>query len=182
MEYLAIAYTTHLQQTLTLLSDPGLFLVTAGADGKPNAMTIGWGTVGVIWNKPIFTVLVRPSRYTFQRLLESDSFTVCLPSPAQYQAINYCGSHSGRDGDKFQACGLTVLPSKQVAAPGIAGCPLIYECQIVHTNDVIPANLAKAIHNRAYPRGDFHRIYYGEILAVQSLSNAAQLLPGAPQS
>jgi flavin reductase (DIM6/NTAB) family NADH-FMN oxidoreductase RutF len=176
MAYLDRAY--YILETLSLLSDPGLLLVTAGADGKPNAMVIGWGTIGLIWGKPIFTVLVRPSRYTHQLLQESDSFTVCVPSPNQREAVNFCGTRSGRDYDKFKECGLTALPSTKVSAPGIAGCPIIYECQIVHTNDVIPANLAQEIHTRAYSEGNFHRLYYGEILAVRTLPNAAELLAG----
>ena len=68
MEYATVHYTTCLHETLSRLRDPGLLLAAAGADGKPSAMTIGWGTIGVIWSKPIFTVLVRPSRYTFKLL------------------------------------------------------------------------------------------------------------------
>lgn len=176
MEYKEVLHTTYLQETLALLSSPGLFLVTAGADGKPNAMTIGWGMIGVIWSKPIFTVLVRPSRYTYKLLEESDSFTVCVPSRALHEAVNLCGTRSGRDCDKFQECDLTILPSTRVTAPGIAGCPVVYECQIVHTNDVIPANLTGKIQARAYPGGNFHRIYYGEILSVRGLPNAVELM------
>lgn len=178
MSHSDVPYTTYLQETLALLSQPGLLLATAGADGKANAMTIGWGTIGVVWSKPIFTVLVRPSRYTYQLLAQSDSFTVCVPAKTLHPAVSFCGAHSGRDYDKFQECGLTALPSTRVAAPGIAECPVIYECHIVHTNDVIPANLAADIQARAYPRGDFHRIYYGEILAVRALPHAADELLG----
>jgi flavin reductase (DIM6/NTAB) family NADH-FMN oxidoreductase RutF len=176
MDYSDVSYTTYLHQTLSLLRGPGLLLVAAGADGKPNAMTIGWGTIGVIWSKPIFTVLVRPSWYTYTLLQESDSFTVCVPAKVQYEAVDFCGTRSGRDYDKFKECGLTALPSTQVSAPGIAGCPLIYECQVVHTNDVIPANLTGEIKRRAYSGGNYHRIYYGEILAVRALPDAAELL------
>jgi flavin reductase (DIM6/NTAB) family NADH-FMN oxidoreductase RutF len=178
MEYSNVPYTTYLHRTLSLLRGPGLLLVAAGADGKPNAMTIGWGTIGVIWSKPIFTVLVRPSRYTYKLLQESDSFTVCVPSRTLHEAVDFCGTRSGRDYDKFKECELTALPSTQVSAPGVAGCPLIYECQVVHTNDVVPANLTEEIKTRAYPGGDFHRIFYGEILAVRALPDAAELLAG----
>jgi len=176
MEYSNVPYTTYLHETLSLLSKPGLLLVAAAAESKPNTMTIGWGTIGIIWSRPIFTVLVRPSRHTFKHLQASDSFTVCVPSKTLYEAVNFCGTHSGRDYDKFQECGLTAIPSTRVTAPGIAGSPVIYECQIVHTNDVIPANLADDIQASAYPGGDFHRIYYGEILAVRAAPNAAELL------
>jgi flavin reductase (DIM6/NTAB) family NADH-FMN oxidoreductase RutF len=176
MKHVEISPETHLQETLHELTRSGLLLVSAGTDGKPNAMTIGWGTIGVIWGKPIFTVLVRPSRYTYKLLGESDSFTVCVPSSTLQAAVSFCGNRSGRDHDKFKECDLTRLPSEQVSAPGIAECPIVYECQIVHTNDVLPANLTDEIRSSAYPGGDFHRIYYGEILAVRALPNAAELL------
>jgi len=176
MDYKEVPYTTYLNQTLSRLVHPGLLLVSAAGDGRPNAMTIGWGTVGVIWGKPIFVVLVRPSRYTYSLLEASDSFTVCVPSRAMVDAVDFCGTHSGRDHDKFEACDLTALPSTRVGAPGIAGCPVVYECQVVHTNDVIPANLAATIKDSAYPRGDFHRLYFGQILAVRALPDAAELL------
>ncbi|GAF93702.1 unnamed protein product [marine sediment metagenome] len=176
MEYFNVPYATYLEETLSILADPGLLLVTAGPDSKPNAMTIGWGTIGIIWSKPLFIVLVRPSRYTYKLLEDSDSFTVCVPSETLYDAVHFCGTHSGRDYNKFRKCDLSLLPSGRVSAPGIARCPVIYECQVVHTNDVIPANLTAEIRASAYPRGDFHRIYYGEIVTVQALPNAAELL------
>lgn len=174
--YETVPYTTYLGQTLALMVDPGLLLVAADAQGHANVMTIGWGTVGVIWGKPIFTVLVRPSRYTYGHLEASDSFTVCVPSPEFYEAVNFCGTRSGRDHDKFETCDLTPLPSTQVSVPGIQGCPVIYECRTVHTNDVLPSTLAPSIRASAYAGGDFHRIYYGQIEAVRALPGVADLL------
>ena len=178
MEYFSVSYKTYLQKTLSLLADPGLLLVTAGADAKPNAMAIGWGTIGRVWSKPIFAVMVRPSRYTYKLLEESGSFTVCVPPKGLYGAVDFCGTHSGRDKDKFRECNLTGLASEHVSAPGIAGCPVVYECRVVATNDVAPENLTAEIRSSAYPEGDFHRVYYGEILAVRALPDAPKLLTG----
>ena len=127
MEYTTVPYTRYLRETLSLLTDPGLLLVTQGRGGRPNAMTIGWGTVGVIWGKPIFIVLVRPSRYSYKLLEEGDSFTVCVPSKSLYDAVDFCGTRSGRDYAKFKECGLEPLPSLHVEVPGIAGSPVVYE-------------------------------------------------------
>jgi flavin reductase (DIM6/NTAB) family NADH-FMN oxidoreductase RutF len=171
-----VPYTTYLNETLTLLANPGLLLVSQGRDGVPNAMAIGWGMVGIIWGRKIFTVLVRPSRYTFSRLAESGSFTVNLPSPALYDAVGFCGSHSGRNCDKFAECNMAAEPSHTIATPGIAESPVIYGCRIVHTNDVINASLDPHIVADAYPSGNFHRIYYGEILTVRAEENARALL------
>lgn len=171
-----VPYTTYLDETLTLLANPGLLLVSQGEEGPPNAMTIGWGTVGIVWGLKMFIVLVRPSRYTFTRLEQSDSFTVNVPGPSLHDAVNFCGTRSGRDHDKFDVCDMTVEPSGTVSAPGIAEAPIVYECQILHTNDVINANLDPDIVTKAYSSGDFHRIYYGEILAVRAVANAREVL------
>jgi flavin reductase (DIM6/NTAB) family NADH-FMN oxidoreductase RutF len=57
------------------LTSNGAFLVALDANGKPNPMTIGWGQVGIVWSRPMFTALVRTSRYTYGCLRSSDSFT-----------------------------------------------------------------------------------------------------------
>ena len=54
-------------------------LVTAKADGPANPMTIGWGTLGVEWSKPIFTVFVRQSRHTKALLDQNGEFTINVP-------------------------------------------------------------------------------------------------------
>ena len=45
---------------------PAGILLTTAADGKVNTMTIGWGTIGVDWSRPVFIAYVRESRYTKQ--------------------------------------------------------------------------------------------------------------------
>ena len=47
---------------------PGI-LVTTKANDQVNTMTIGWGTLGIEWNRPIFILYVRESRYTMQMLV-----------------------------------------------------------------------------------------------------------------
>ena len=43
-------------------------LITSGNKEKFNTMTASWGSVGVLWNKNIATIFVRPQRYTFEFL------------------------------------------------------------------------------------------------------------------
>lgn len=179
MTYQTVPYNAFLRQTLARLADPGLFLVSQGQDGRTNAMAIGWGTIGIIWGKPMFLVLVRPSRFTYSLLEQSDSFTVCVPAPSQYDALLYCGNHSGRDEDKLAVCGLETVPSLRVRTPGLAGTPLIYECQIVHHNDILAGNLQESIITEYYPQDNYHRVYFGEILAVRALPDAESLLEPA---
>jgi len=161
-----------LQETLRILENPGALLV-AGKE-KPNPMTIGWGTVGIIWGKPIFIVLVRPSRYTHSLMENWPEFTVNIPSPDLDKVVNFCGTRSGRNMDKVAKCRLTLEPGHKVSVPSIAECPIHYECRTVHKNNVIPAELDRGIVSDCYPTGDFHTLYYGEILGVYRREDSSQ--------
>jgi len=171
MQKIEIGYTDHLDKTLNIMGKMGLLLVSADQSGKPNAMTIGWGTVGIIWGKPIFSVLVRPSRYTFSLMEKSDDFTVNVPTDEMSDIVNFCGTKSGRDYDKFKEKGLIALPARHVKSPIIEQCPINYECKVVHKNNVMKDNLDGRIISSAYRSGDFHTIYYGEILGIYADSD-----------
>ena len=71
-----IAYNEHADKALDILSK-GAFLTTAH-DGKVNTMTIGWGSLSYMWGKPVFVVMVRHSRYTYEIIEKSGEFTVSL--------------------------------------------------------------------------------------------------------
>ena len=60
MAKVKIDYKEVFAETMERMCDDGLLLVSQGKDNKPNIMTIGWGTIGSIWGKPTFIVLVRP--------------------------------------------------------------------------------------------------------------------------
>ena len=151
--------------TKTMMSD-GLLLCSLDKAGRPNAMAIGWGTIGAIWGKPMFVVLVRPSRYTYQCIEATGDFTVNVGSKALREIVMYCGTASGRDVDKFKEKSLTAVKPSKVQSPIIKECIINYECRVVHKNDVIPEHLTDEIKEGAYPMNDFHRVYFGEILAV----------------
>lgn len=139
-------------------------LLVSGTQGNP--MTIGWGNIGTIWGRPVFQVLVRPSRYSFSLLEGLGEFTVCVPAAGQQKALAVCGAKSGRDIDKIDACSLTLAASEHISVPHIAECAAHYECRVIHVNDVVNATLDAELIARSYPKGDFHRVYFGEILGV----------------
>lgn len=159
----SIAYTEQLGKAIEQLSK-GAFLTTAH-NGKTNTMTIAWGNIGFKWGKPIFTVMVRHSRYTYELIDNSTEFTVSIPVNDMQKALGICGSKSGRDTDKFAAAGLTALPGQQVSVPVIKGCGLHYECKIVYKQAMDPQLLDKDFAAKWYANGDYHVLYYGEIVA-----------------
>ena len=164
MPKVEVPFDQYLREATAVLTREGALLAALDAGGRPNTMAIGWGTIGVIWGKPIYVCLVRPSRYTYGCIEATGDFTVNLPYPEQKQAVMLCGTKSGREVDKFPACGFTPLDTGVVRSPGIAECGLTFACRVVHYNDVQPGQMAPEILSGAYPSGDFHRCYFGEIL------------------
>ncbi|MGD0112090.1 MAG: flavin reductase family protein [Armatimonadota bacterium] len=156
----------YLRETVEGLSHPGLLLVSLDGKKRPNAMTIGWGSIGIYWGKPIFVVPVRPSRYTYQCIEKTGDFTVNLLPRKLVDVATFCGTVSGRDHDKLTEARLTAAASQRVKSPIIEECVLHYECRVAHVNDVLSKTLVKELNRSAYPRGDYHRLYFGEIVNV----------------
>ena len=166
MAKVKVDYKDYFAQTVKQMCETGLLLVTQGKDHKANVMTIGWGTIGAIWGKPVFIVLVRPSRYTYSRLEEVQEFTVNVPSKKLTEAAVYCGTVSGRDEDKFGEMNLTATALHEVRVPIIEECDIHYACRILHQHNLNPETLESSIKRKFYPENDFHRVYYGEIAAT----------------
>lgn len=146
----------------------GRALLTSKYNGKINTMTIGWGSVGIIWRKPVFTVLVRESRYTREFLENSGEFTVSVCfDDSMKKAFSICGTKSGRDIDKFKECNLKAVPGKSVSSPVMGGCNIYYECKVVYKRDMDKKFLSEDVDSDCYGgsnTGDYHTIYYGEIV------------------
>ena len=159
-----VPYLQGLDQTLTALDGGGALLASTRQDGRSNVMTIGWATVGVIWGLPMMVVLVRPSRYTYQFIEDSKAFTVNVPTPEMKKYVSMCGTKSGRDVDKFAEVSTSM--GQEVDCVTIDPCSMVYECQVVHWNDVQPGSFVPDIISKFYGQGDFHRLYYGKILGA----------------
>jgi flavin reductase (DIM6/NTAB) family NADH-FMN oxidoreductase RutF len=170
-----IHYADHYAAVMRAMTGGGLLLGSYDSAGRPNIMTIGWGAVGSVWGLPTWIVLVRPSRYTYHCIEHSGAFTVNVPTAAMAQACALAGSTSGADTDKFAVAALTAQRAGTVPAPVVAECPIVYECQVVHSNDVVPERLAPGPAGM-YADGQFHRVYYGKILAALAEPDAASLL------
>lgn len=143
-------------------------LLTAGefAPGKFNSMTISWGSVGEIWNKTFFQVVVRPTRYTKTFMDSGDTFTLCVFPETLRPALSLLGSKSGRDGDKIKESGLTPIPSLLVRAPGYDEAELIVECRKMYWQDIDPSHFLDPGIMGNYPGRDFHRAYFGEVASL----------------
>ncbi len=139
-------------------------LLTAGDRETCNTMTIGWGQLGTIWGLPVCTVYVRPERYTYRFMEEKDSFSVSILAGQARDVARVCGTKSGRDLDKFAACGLTV-------AYGAGDTPyveseLVLVCKKLYAQDMSGDHLTDQRPSAFYTEkmGNWHRCYIGEIV------------------
>ena len=148
-------------------------LVTTKAEGEVNTMTIGWGTLGTEWGKPIFTVFVRQSRHTKTLLDKNGEFTINVPLKGAdvKEIMRVCGSKSGRDMDKIKELNLHLEEPDVISVPGIKELPITLECRVVYKQDQDLNKLDEDKRLRYYAPntpndGDYHTAYYGQVLAA----------------
>jgi flavin reductase (DIM6/NTAB) family NADH-FMN oxidoreductase RutF len=111
---------------------------------------------------------VKPTRYTYDFLESFPTFTLCHFPPEHRKALLYLGTHSGRDGDKISASGLTPMLSTAVAAPCFAEADLVFECLKVYAEDYRPELALLEALRRGERSGRTHRFFFGEVRAVQT--------------
>ncbi|MDW7671407.1 MAG: flavin reductase [Bacillota bacterium] len=163
--YKEISFTEAAQSLLQQLQI-GAFLV-ASDERHRNPMTIAWGTLGYMWNQPVFMVMVRYTRYTYELMEKNPMFTVSVPLHGQLKrALALCGTRSGRDLDKADACDLTFSQGSQRGLYYIEDCDLHVECETIYRQAMEPASLNIQIKQQHYSTHDFHVLYYGKILRV----------------
>lgn len=96
---------------------------------KPNIITVAW--TGTVCSSPaMVSISVRKERYSYEIIKETGEFVINLATKDLVRALDYCGVRSGRDVDKYKETGLTVLASKEIAAPGIMESPVNLECRV----------------------------------------------------
>jgi flavin reductase (DIM6/NTAB) family NADH-FMN oxidoreductase RutF len=157
-------YVTGVAEMLTQLP-LGAFLTVKSGD-RVNTMTIGWGTIGFMWGKPMMTVMVRYSRHTHQLIKDAPDFSVSVPLKGHLKtALAGAGTKSGRDINKFEAFSLTAKPARVIASPVIDNCGLIYECRVVYKHPMDPSAFDPILDSKFYKDKDYHVLYYGEIVA-----------------
>lgn len=150
-------------------------LVTAGSRERFNCCTVGWGGMGVLWNRPVVTVYLHPARYTREFLAENDCFTLSFFPEKYRKALGILGTLSGRDGDKIAASGLTPAPMGESVSYREA--ELSFLCRKLYQHQFSKEDLAPELqayyqaHPKVYPpdaEGEWqpHWVFVGEIIDV----------------
>lgn len=102
---------------------------------KPNIMIIAWG--GICCSQPpCVTVSLRKTTYTYGCIMERKAYTISIPSASLVKEVDYIGTTSGRNVDKFAMTKLTPVRSELVNAPYIKEFPVVIECRVIHTLEI----------------------------------------------
>lgn len=130
-----------------LFPRPVLLVTTRDVAGKDNIITVSWAGMACT-HPPMLTVSLRKSRHSHAVILATKEFVVNIPTSKQREAVELCGTSSGKDTDKFSLSGLSKVPASVVAAPLIAECPINLECKVRHvlplgSHDLFVAEIVK---------------------------------------
>jgi flavin reductase (DIM6/NTAB) family NADH-FMN oxidoreductase RutF len=152
-------------------------LITAGntstGAGHWNTMTASWGGIGMLWGKDVAFMLIRPGRLTRTFVEANSLFTLSFFDKKYRKALELCGEKSGRDHNKAMEAGLTPIVFENKVAGGKAAGAVSFKessdiiiCKKIYTHDINPANFMDSQLAENYPQQDYHRMYFGEILAL----------------
>lgn len=138
-------------------------LITAGNLEKFNTMTASWGSMGVLWNKPVAFCFIRPTRFTYNFSETNEYFTLSFFTEAERKILNFCGAKSGRNIDKIKNTGLIPLLTENNSI-GYKQARLCLECKKIYFEDLNPEKILDSdTDSKFYPKKDYHRMYIGEI-------------------
>jgi len=138
-------------------------LLAAGDKSSSNAMTIGWGGIGKLWQKNVVTVYVAKGRYTHEFMERTKYFTVMeFKDP---EVGKYMGSHSGRDGDKAEALGLHTAYTEN-GTPYYEEADVVIECRLMYKDAFSPEGFTDDVPRQFYNgfEAGLHSEYIGEVV------------------
>lgn len=162
------------------LVEPGpVVLLTTSHGGRANVMTMSWHMM-MEFAPPLIACIVSDHDFSYAALRATKECVIAIPAAELAEQVVKVGNCSGRDTNKFETCGLTPLPAKEVSAPLVAECFANLECRVIDTRLVNKYNLFILEVVRAWedpeqvdPRTLHHRGYGafavdGEIVHLES--------------
>jgi len=146
------------------LLDNDWMLITAGTRESFNTMTASWGGFGVLWDRPVAYIFIRPQRYTLLFMDKHPTFSLCFFHEKYRKILNYCGNHSGRQVDKIKNTGLIPVQTRKGTVV-FEQARFFMECNKLYHGNILKENfIEKSLIRDIYPSGDFHHLFIGEIV------------------
>lgn len=149
------------------LKNKWMLVTAAKPDGSVNTMTANWGGLGIMWNKEVAYVVIRPQRFTKEFVDEATTFTLTFfAEDYKKKALTYLGKVSGRDEDKIAKAGLPICKDEE-GVPYFAEAESVFFVKKLFVQPMVAESfLDKEIISQWYPEGDFHHLYIAEVCKV----------------
>ena len=144
-------------------------ILSAGDKNSYNSMAIEWGSLGVAFRKPVFTVYVKPDRYTYEFMEKTKIFTVNIINKKIYKKFSVYGNKSGRDINKEEVAGTHI---RFLNDGGITfdEAEEVFVCKMLAKSYLKEENVDPYIFElykkspKVYKSLKLHSIYMGEII------------------
>jgi len=143
--------------------EPVVLVVSCDREGKPNVMPAGWSMV-TSENPPMLAVAINRINYTHKLIEEAGEFVLAFPNEEMKTIIEYTGSCSGKDTDKFADCSIETLRSEYVKPPLIRDAVACFECKLraklmtgdhtIFAGEVVASHISDKYKHRLYNFGD----------------------------
>lgn len=115
---------------------PAVMVSVGNKQGKTNIITVAW-TGTICTNPAMVYISVRPERYSYQMIKESEEFVINLTTEKLVKATDYCGVKSGRDVDKWKEMNLHQVKAETLEySPLILESPVNIECKVVEIKEL----------------------------------------------
>ena len=142
----------------TSMAPVPVVMVSCGNEEKSNIITIAW--TGIASSEPpTVYVSIRKNRYSYNIIKETGEFAVNIPNKNLVWQVDFCGTKTGKDIDKFKEAGLTKEKSNEIRRPLIKECPINLECRVKEIRDL-----------------GSHDMFIGEVVSVHCDDNYINIL------
>lgn len=154
-----------LDNAIKVIGDDWMLITVDDVENKKvNAMTASWGTLGVLWNKPVCICFVRPERHTFKLLNEKKELSIAFLDKDRRDVYAVCGKESGADIDKLKKCGLTTLSLDGISV--IAEAKINLTCKVLYEDDLKESGFLDSSLLSNYATAGYHRVFVCEIIGA----------------
>lgn len=105
-----------------IINSGQVILVSCAYKDKTNIITLAWNTP-LSHKPPLLGISVARTHLSAELIKKSGEFIVNVPSFDLLESVVYCGTHTGREVDKFKEAGLIAQKANR-----LVNTPLIKEC------------------------------------------------------
>jgi len=125
-------------------------VISVGIGDEANLITLAY--VGkVCLNPPIIAISIQPKRHSYKLIEKHGEFGINYPTVKQLRDMDYCGTRSGRNVNKWEELNLTKEKASIILPPLIKEFPWNTECKVIQRTEL-----------------GSHVCYFGEVVAVHS--------------